>query len=86
MTHRLKDLTSRNLEFHEKMAGLKTGFTSEKLLVQPFVNQDCAFFQNAELIETGFTQVDFDVSKVPFDFEDDTVTFIEVKSNHFTPN
>lgn len=93
MTQRLKNLTAKNLNFHENMSQIKKNNevigdmedVKQKLLLHPFVNKQCAFYNNPELIEQGFVEVDFDINKIPFDFEDEEVTFIEVRSN-FNPN
>jgi hypothetical protein len=54
---------------------------SEKLLVHPFINSDSVFFGRTNLNDNNFIELSQDqVSelKYPFQFDDESVTFIDV--------
>jgi len=88
MLAKLKKLKEKNLDFHRKMKTLKRDKTSVKIedlknsetsLIHPFLNPDCAFYQN----KTDSLMIELTKDKAqcrPFPVSDD-LDLIELSNN-----
>ena len=53
----------------------------DKLLIHPFVNEDCVFYGRTDMEQNAFVELtpeQISEDKYPFSFDDESVTFIDV--------